>query len=135
LPVDHHQPSWISETPLVFIGDWDAMPIFRRRIGGNPAWQEEAYNKEHSDEMVKKYKEMGVTMMLLHFYKGFGLEAEKEHIEEAKQLAAICKQNGLKVGVYVGSTIGYETLESQCLMQIRRFERGFTSCIRVLLNT
>jgi hypothetical protein len=106
---DHPQPSWISETPLVFIGNWDAMPLFRRRVGGNPAWQEEAYYKEHSDEMVKKYKEMGVTMILLHFYKGFGLEAEREHIDDAKKLASICRKNGLKVGVYVGSTIGYET--------------------------
>ena len=109
LPADHPQPSWISETPLVFIGNWDAMPVFRKRVGGNPVWQEEAYYKENSDEAVKKYKEMGVTMMLLHFYKGFGLEAEKEHIEEAKRLSTICKQNGLKVGVYLGSTIGYET--------------------------
>lgn len=109
LPVDHPQPSWISETPLVFIGNWDAMPIFRKRVGGNPDWQEDAYKREHTEEAVKKYKEMGVTMMLLHFYKGFGLEAEREHIEEAKHLASICKQNGLKVGVYVGSTIGYET--------------------------
>jgi len=105
----HTQPLWISETPLVFIGNWDAMPVFRRRVGGNPAWQEDAYKKEHTEEAVKKYKEMGVTMMLLHFYKGFGLEAEKEHIEEAKRLASICRQNGLKVGVYVGSTVGYET--------------------------
>jgi hypothetical protein len=105
----HSQPSWISETPLVFIGDWDAMPIFRRRIGGNPTWQEDAYHKENTEEAVKKYKEMGVTMMLLHFYKCFGIEAEKEHMEEARKLAAICKKQGLKVGVYIGSTIGYET--------------------------
>lgn len=109
LTIDHPHPSWISETPLVFIGNWDAMPLFRRRVGGNPSWQEEAYKREHTEEAVKKYKEMGVTMMLLHFYKGFGLVAEKEHIEEAKRLASICKQNGLRVGVYVGSTIGYET--------------------------
>jgi hypothetical protein len=105
----HTQPLWISETPLVFIGNWDAMPLFRRRVGGNPAWQEEAYQKEHTEAAVKKYKEMGVSMMLLHFYKGFGLEAEKEHIDEAKKLASLCRQNGLKVGVYIGSTIGYET--------------------------
>jgi hypothetical protein len=103
------RPAWISKTPLVFIGNWDAMPIFRRRIGGNPTWQEKAYYKEHTDSAVRKYKDMGVTMMLLHFYKGFGLEAEYEHIEEAKKLAGICRQNGLRVGVYVGSTIGYET--------------------------
>ena len=106
---DLPRPSWIADTPLVFIGNWDAMPIFRRRVGGNPTWQQDAYYQEHTEETVKQYKEMGVTMMLLHFFKGFGLEAEKEHIEEAKKLASICKENGLKVGVYVGSTIGYET--------------------------
>jgi hypothetical protein len=106
---NHTQPSWISEDPMVFIGNWDAMPIFRRRVGGNPTWQQDAYYKENSDEVVKKYKDMGVTMMLLHFYKGFGLDAEKEHIDEAKKLASLCKQNGLKVGVYIGSTIAYET--------------------------
>jgi hypothetical protein len=106
---NNQEPLWIADNPMVFIGDWDAMPIFRRRIGGNPVWQQDAYYNEHTEEAVKKYKEMGVTMMLLHFYKGFGLEAEKEHIEEAKKLASICKQNGLRVGVYVGSTIGYET--------------------------
>jgi hypothetical protein len=109
LPADHPHPSWISDTPIVFIGNWDAMPIFRRRIGGNPVWQEKAYYSEHTDSAVRKYKEMGVTMMMLHFYKGFGLEAEKEQIEETKKLAEICRNNGLKVGVYVGSTIGYET--------------------------
>ena len=109
----HKTPDWIPETPLVFIGDWDAMPIFRRRVGGNPVWQEEAYNKEHTEEAVIKYKNMGVTMMLIHFYKGFGLEAEKEHIDDARKLADICRKNGLKVGVYVGSTIGYETFLSE----------------------
>lgn len=106
---DHIQPSWISETPLVFIGNWDAMPVFKHRLGGNPTWQQAAYYREHTDEAVKKYKELGVTMMIIHFYKGFGLEAEKEHMDEAQNLASICRQNGLKVGVYVGSTIGYET--------------------------
>lgn len=102
-------PAWISEYPLVFVGNWDAMPIYKRRTGGNPVWQEENYNMEHSVESVNRFKEMGVTMVLLHFYKGFGLEAEKEHMEDAKKFASLCKQNGLKVGVYVGSTIGYET--------------------------
>jgi len=103
------RPSWIPQYPLVFVGNWDAMPIFRRRVGGNPVWQEEDYYKEHTEEAVKKFKDMGVTMAILHFYKGFGLEAEQEHIEDAKKLSSLCKKNGLKVGAYIGSTIGYET--------------------------
>lgn len=104
------RPQWIPDYPIAFIGNWDAMPIFRRRVGGNPVWQEEDYKKEHTDAAVKKFRDLGVTMAVIHFYKGFGLKAEEEHIEEAKKLAALCKQNGLKVGTYIGSTVGYETM-------------------------
>jgi hypothetical protein len=48
-------------------------------------------------------------MAIIHFYKGFGLAAEREHIEDAKQLARLCHRDGIKVGVYVGSTVMYET--------------------------
>jgi hypothetical protein len=85
------------------------MPIFRRRVGGTPAWQEEEYAREHTDEAVRKLKELGVTMAVIHFYKGYGLEAEKEHMDDARRLAELCKKHGIRVGVYVGSTIAYET--------------------------
>jgi hypothetical protein len=103
------RPAWVSDYPLVFDGNWDDMPIFTRRVGGNPVWQEEDYYKEHTEEAVKKIKDMGVTMVIIHFYKGFGLEAEKEQMEDSKKLASLCKKYGLKVGVYIGSTVGYET--------------------------
>ena len=103
------RPAWISEEPCVYIGNWDVMAIFRRRVGGNPVWQEEDYVKEHTPEAVQKLKEMGVTMAIIHFYKGFGLQAEAEQLEDSKKLAAMCHENGIKVGVYIGSTVGYET--------------------------
>jgi hypothetical protein len=103
------RPSWLHTMPIVLVGNWDSMPIFRRRVGGNPTWQEEDYEKEHTEEAVDKLKELGVTMIIVHFFKGFGLEAEREHREKAMQLAALAKKKGLKVGVYVGSTIAYES--------------------------
>ena len=48
-------------------------------------------------------------MAVIHFYKGFGLEAEKAHMEDAHKLADLCHKNGLRVGVYVASTIAFET--------------------------
>ena len=48
-------------------------------------------------------------MAMIHFYKGFGLEAEKQQLDDAKKLAALCKKHGLRIGVYIGSTIAYET--------------------------
>ena len=103
------RPSWLGNEPLVIVGNWDSMPIFRRRVGGTPAWQEEDYAREHTEEAVLKLKELGVTMAVIHFYKGFGLEAEKEHMAAALRLAELCRKHGLRVGVYVGSTSAYET--------------------------
>ncbi len=102
-------PSWLSEEPIVIVGNWDSAPIFRLRKGGNPLWAQQEYDRGHTEEAVVKLKELGVTLAILHFYKGFGLEAEKQQLEDAKQLASLCKKHGIRVGVYVGSTICYET--------------------------
>lgn len=103
------RPAWLHETPIVIVSNHDSMPIFQRRRGGSPTWQEEDYEKEHTEEAIEKLKELGVTLVIVHFYKGFGLEAEREHMEKGKQLAALVKKHGLRVAVYVGSTIAYET--------------------------
>jgi beta-galactosidase GanA len=102
-------PAWLKDEPLIIVGNWDSMSIFRRRVGGNPTWQEDDYQKEHSEETVRKLKELGVTLAVIHFYKGFGLEAEKEHLEYARKLTSLLKKYGIRVGVYIGSTIAYET--------------------------
>ena len=102
-------PAWLANEPLIVVGNWDSMPIFRRRVGGNPTWQEDDYRKEHTEETVRKLKELGVTMAIIHFYKGFGLEAEKEHQEDARKFTSLLKKYGIRVGVYIGSTIAYET--------------------------
>jgi len=104
------RPDWLNSYPIVMVGNWDSAPIFRNRKGGVPTWFHEEYTRAHTEEAVTKLKEMGVTMAIIHFYKGFGLEAEKEQLEDARKLASLCKKHGLKVGVYVGSTVGFETL-------------------------
>ena len=103
------RPSWLHTTPLVMVSNHDSMPIFQRRRGGSPVGQEEQYLKEDSEEAIRKLKDIGVTLVILHFYKGFGLEAEKDHMEKARQTAALVHKYGMRVGVYVGSTIAYET--------------------------
>jgi hypothetical protein len=103
------RPAWLHEIPVVLVSNHDSMPIFRRRVGGNTTWQEEDYQKEHTEEAVRKLKELGVTVVITHFYKGFGLEAEREHRKKALELAALLHKYGIKLGVYVGSTVAYET--------------------------
>jgi len=102
------RPEWLGNEPLIIVGNWDTTPIFRRRVGGQPVYLDETYLGEHSEETVRKLKELGVTLAIIHFYKGFGLKAEASQLEDSRKLAALLKKYGIRVGVYVGSTLGYE---------------------------
>ncbi|HEX5410856.1 MAG TPA: hypothetical protein VFZ27_03260 [Terriglobia bacterium] len=101
--------AWLKNAPFIAVGGWDDMPIFFRRVGGQGTWQEADYLKEHTEETVSKLKDLGVTMAIIDFFKGFGLDAEAEHISLARKMAGLLHQNGIRVGLYVGSTIAYET--------------------------
>ncbi|MDB5121889.1 MAG: hypothetical protein JWP94_18 [Mucilaginibacter sp.] len=112
LPTDEspmRKPAWISEIPLAFIGTWDVKPLFRTRVGGTPVWQAEEYKKTSQEATIKKFKDMGVTMLLIPFYKGFGLQAEKQEMDDSKKVAVLCRKYGIKVGVYIGATMAYES--------------------------
>ncbi len=108
-PAPEPRPAWLHDMPVVLVSNHDSMPIFRRRVGGNTTWHEQDYEKEHTEDAVRRLKDLGVTVVITHFYKGFGLEAEREHQQKALQLAALVHKYGMKLGVYVGSTIAYET--------------------------
>lgn len=102
-------PAWLTTEPLVMAGCWDEFPLFQRREGGGPAWFEEMYRQQGTEQTVKALKDVGVTLAIIHFFKGFGLQAEREHIADARALSKLLKQHGIRVGLYVGSTIAYET--------------------------
>jgi hypothetical protein len=101
---------WLRDTPLIIAGNWASTAIFRRRVGGYPTWHGVEFDRmQATEETVKKLKDLGITMVVTHFFTGFGLEAEAEHIGLAKALSKVLKKHGLRVGLYVGSTIAYET--------------------------
>jgi len=103
------RPSWLHTTPIVIAENHDDISIFRRRRGGMTTWEEQDYAKEYTEEAVQRLSDLGVTLVIMPFFKGFGLEAEKEHRENSRKLAALLRKHGIRVGVYVGSTIAYET--------------------------
>ena len=100
---------WMAETPIVVAGCWDDFPLYQIRLGGAPLWLDDLYKKQASEVTILNLKKAGVTVGVLHFFKGFGLEAEREHIAQARVMAGMMKKHGIRVGVYVGSTFGYET--------------------------
>jgi hypothetical protein len=120
------KPDWL-ENGIIMTGNWEPL-IFRARRGHFLREDYiERYKKEHTEETVKKLKEMGVNFIVTHFYKGFGLEAERADIEYAKELARFCRKYGIRVGVYIGGVMAYETLfleKPQAKEWIRRDENG-----------
>jgi hypothetical protein len=102
------EPAWWDEG-IVFVGNWEPL-AFRRRHGGElPLNIDDLYRREHTEETVLKLKEAGVNMIITHFYK-MGLETERDDVQEAVKLAALCHKHGMKIGAYVGGTMFAETL-------------------------
>ncbi len=104
----HKKPEWLKEA-LVQGGSNQEPLIFRIRRGGVSVRIEDEYLRGHSEDIVKDAKNFGSTYYCTHLYKGFGLEAEKEERPLAVEFAKLVHKYGMKVGTYVGSTMGYET--------------------------
>jgi len=108
------RPAWMDEPGIVMAGNWEE-PTFRARRMGRldftlPPERLEGYEREHSPEMVAELKELGVNFLMIHCYKGAGLETERQGMEDAKKLAALARQAGMRVGTYIGGTMLYERL-------------------------
>ena len=102
-------PAWLNDAPIIMAGCWDDFPLFQKRMGGTSTWLNDLYQKQSADSTVSALKEAGVTLGMIHFFKGFGLNAERDHIADARVLSRKLKENGIRVGLYVGSSIAYET--------------------------
>jgi hypothetical protein len=112
LPLDR-RPEWLQRDGVVMVGSWEPLLFRVRRDGSDgytPTAQQRAdYDREHSPEMIAEFKKLGVNFVMMHAYKGFGLLAERESMEDAANFAKLCRQSGLHVGVYASSgTLGWE---------------------------
>lgn len=106
LPLDK-RPDWLQRDGIVMAGSWEPL-LFRVRRDGSDGYtptadERAAYLREHSPEMVARLKDRGVNFVMMHCHKGAGLKAERESMADAVKFAALCHQNGLRVGVYVYS--------------------------------
>ncbi len=73
-------------------------------------WQKEYFDYQTSEEYIRNLAEAGVTVYHLYFYKGFGFEAEKAHMDKAAEAAAIAHKYGMKVDTYIQwNSMMYET--------------------------
>ena len=84
---------------LVTVGNWE--PMFHRIRGGHCFTNEqERYDKEHSEEMVRQLAGEGVNLVLMHYYKGMGFEREKPDMEDTRRFIEMCHTHDILVGTY-----------------------------------
>ena len=120
-------PSWLNNQPIILTGSWDNSPIYRHRRGGSPLWTEDEYTQRYGVVTVEAMASLGITLATIDFFKCFGLKAEKSAAEDARGFILECKRRGIRIGAYVGSTVGYETLrfeEPECMEWIVRGTDG-----------
>ncbi len=89
-------PDWFREG-IMFVGNWEPL-MFRRRAGFAHVNEESIYEAEHSEESVHQLKEAGVNLVITHFHKGFGREAEREEIERTGALSSGLTVTGSRLG-------------------------------------
>lgn len=100
----HQRPAWLNRDGIVMAGSWEPL-LFRVRRDGSPGYepspeQLKAYRCEHSRETVLRLKALGVNFVMMHCNKGAGLAAERQSMEDAVRFAGLCRDEGLRVGVY-----------------------------------
>ena len=98
------RPEWLSRDGIVMAGSWEPL-LFRVRRDGSEGYtptaeQREACRREYSQEMIDELKALGVNFVMMHCYKGGGLQAEKECMADAVRFSKLCHDAGLRVGVY-----------------------------------
>lgn len=97
------RPEWLRRDGIVMAGSWEPL-VFRARRDGTsyvPTPEQRAgWEREHSPEMVVRLKALGVNFVMMHCYKGAGLEAERESMADAVRFSKLCHDAGLRVGVY-----------------------------------
>lgn len=104
----------MDEPGIVMAGNWEE-PSFRARKMGRldftlPPERLAAYARERSPEVLAELKELGVNFLMIYCYKGAGMETERQGMEDARQLAAMARKAGMRVGTYIGGTLLYERL-------------------------
>ena len=84
--------------------------IFIVRRGGQRTDALETSRYQLSEELIRKLHNQGVEVFHTSLYKGFGMAAEKEGMEQTRDAVAIAHRYGMKADTYVqwGSMM-YET--------------------------
>lgn len=103
------KPHWLEDGVIDAGGSHEGY-LFTVRRGGQDLDARKSYENAQSEEVILRLQSQGVEVFHTHLYKGFGMEAEKAEMEDARRVAEIAHRHGLKVDSYIQwNTMMYET--------------------------
>jgi len=70
--------------------------LFVVRRGGQPPDARQEYEREQSEDLIRRLRDQGIEVFHTHLYKGFGMAAEKPEMEDTRRAAEIAHRYGLK---------------------------------------
>ncbi|MCF6268987.1 MAG: beta-galactosidase trimerization domain-containing protein [Melioribacteraceae bacterium] len=106
-----YTPEWIKDGFVTGGSTHEPWIFFVRRGTENfNTWQKKYWEYRQTEEYIKALAESGVTVYHIFSYKGYGWQAEKEHMRLAAKAAKIAHKYGLKVDTYIQwNSMFYET--------------------------
>jgi Beta-galactosidase trimerisation domain/Beta-galactosidase len=100
---------WVGRG-LVDAGGSHEPYLFVVRRGGQRLDARQMADYQQSEELIRELRSQGVEVFHTHLYKGFGMEAELEGMEETRKATEIAHRLGMKVDTYLQwNTLMYET--------------------------
>ncbi len=89
-------------------------------------WTDEWYRRMHSEELLEKAKKANINTVFTHFFKGFGLEYEKEEMENTRRFTALAHKKGIRVlgylqfGGFYSETMPLEMPDWETMLNVER---------------
>ncbi|HRU06973.1 MAG TPA: hypothetical protein P5137_14500, partial [Candidatus Brocadiia bacterium] len=101
-------------------GGWETDRQYKRMgaraalFTGDGAWVSSWRRRVVSADTARMLAEGGITIVMTHFYKGFGVKAEAKEWPRLKEMVKVYHEHGIRVlGYMQGRSIYYETLRAE----------------------
>ena len=94
------QGKWMDRG-LVDTGGLHEPYIFLVRRGGHRLDARETCEYQQSHELISDLHRQGVEVFHTHLYKGFGMEAEQEEMEQTRRAVAFAHSLGMRADTYI----------------------------------
>jgi hypothetical protein len=94
---------------------WDHLTYYRRMgardvpFWGNSGWLEKWWSRLHDEKTLDQIADMGVNVLITHFFKGMGMETERAMLDDLRHLIELCRPRGIRTVGYTFGSIFSET--------------------------